>query len=664
MARPVALRSSIGGLLLAALLAACSGSRPTPAATAPAPGKGSNGSAAARAMVVPPLEGYELAVGRGTRTRTGAPGPHYWQQWADYKLEAELNPVSKRMSGKGTISYQNRSPDTLKTVYIQLLQNIFAPGARHNTGVPWSVEGVELGRVAAQGTDLAAGGGEGPGYDVNGTIMRIRLPKPLPPGGTADFALDWKLRVPPDGAPRGGQDGEVYFMNYWYPQMAVYDDINGWQIDQYLGNAEFYMGYGNYDVSLTVPAGWLVTATGTLQNPQDVLAQQTRARLDSARSATGVVHVVTDLDREPGRSTTAGKDGRLTWRFRAQNVRDVAWAASSRYLWDATAAPVGDADGDGRPDTALIQSFYRPEQRINHWDESARYAQYSIEFYSKYLWPYPYPHMTAVDGPESCGGMEYPMMTCIGGQWDTLGMYEVTTHEIGHMWFPMVVGSDEKRFAWMDEGLTQFDQSQSMDAFFKGFDDEARNRKNYLDFAATGGEVELMHHGDRFPNYPAYGVAAYYKPATALVALRGVLGRDLFDKAFKEYGRRWRYRHPSPYDFFATFEDVSGRDLSWFWRTWFFETWRLDQAIDTVATVGDSLEVGIENRGKAPMPVHLVVTRTDGRADSLDVPVDVWLGGAKRTTVRVAKEPAVKSIEIDPARDFPDVDRDNQRWPR
>ena len=664
MARPVALSSSIGGLLLAALLAACSGSRPTPAATAPAPGKGSNGSAAARAMVVPLLEGYELAVGRGTRTRTGAPGPHYWQQWADYKLEAELNPVSKRMSGKGTISYQNRSPDTLKTVYIQLLQNIFAPGARHNTGVPWSVEGVELGRVAAQGTDLAAGGGEGPGYDVNGTIMRIRLPKPLPPGGTADFALDWKLRVPPDGAPRGGQDGEVYFMNYWYPQMAVYDDINGWQIDQYLGNAEFYMGYGNYDVSLTVPAGWLVTATGTLQNPQDVLAQQTRARLDSARSATGVVHVVTDLDREPGRSTTAGKDGRLTWRFRAQNVRDVAWAASSRYLWDATAAPVGDADGDGRPDTALIQSFYRPEQRINHWDESARYAQYSIEFYSKYLWPYPYPHMTAVDGPESCGGMEYPMMTCIGGQWDTLGMYEVTTHEIGHMWFPMVVGSDEKRFAWMDEGLTQFDQSQSMDAFFKGFDDEARNRKNYLDFAATGGEVELMHHGDRFPNYPAYGVAAYYKPATALVALRGVLGRDLFDKAFKEYGRRWRYRHPSPYDFFATFEDVSGRDLSWFWRTWFFETWRLDQAIDTVATVGDSLEVGIENRGKAPMPVHLVVTRTDGRADSLDVPVDVWLGGAKRTTVRVAKEPAVKSIEIDPARDFPDVDRDNQRWPR
>jgi hypothetical protein len=664
MARFAASRRLLAGYALT-LVSACSGSRPTAAAPAPAASRSSDGLPAARAMAVPVLEGFETAVGRGTRTRTGVPGPRYWQQWADYKLSAELNPVSKRMTGTGTIRYSNRSPDTLRTVYIQLLQNIFAPGARHNTSVPWSVEGIELGRVAAQGTTLAAAGGEGPGYEVSGTIMRLRLPKPLAPGGTAELAFDWKLRVPPDGAPRGGQDGEVYYMNYWYPQMAVYDDVNGWQIDQYLGNAEFYMGYGNYDVSLTLPAGWLVTATGTLQNPDEVLTAQTRARLDSARSAAGVVHVVTDLDREPGRSTTAGKDGKLTWHFRAENVRDVSWAASSRYLWDATNAAVGDANDDGRPDTTLIQAFWRPEQKVNHWDESARYSRHSIEFFSKFLWPYPYPHMTAVDGPVSCGGMEYPMMTCIGGQWDTLGMYEVTTHEIGHMWFPMMVGSDEKRFAWMDEGFTQFDQSQSMADFFKGFDDEARNRKYYLDEAASaGGEVELMHHGDRFPSYNEYGVAAYYKPATILVALRGVLGRDVFHKAFVEYGRRWRYKHPTPYDFFDTMEDVSGRDLSWFWRAWFFETWRLDQAIDTVATVGDSLEIGIENRGKAPMPVPLVVTRADGRADSVTVPVDVWLGGARRTTVRVAREPAVKSIEIDPGREFPDVDRDNQRWPR
>jgi len=592
------------------------------------------------------------------------PGPKYWQQWADYRLEAELNPVSKRLTGKGKITYYNRSPDTLPVVYVQVLQNIFAPGARHNTNVPWSVEGIDLARVAAQGQDLARLEGEVPGYQVNGTVMRIRLPKPIVPGGSADFEFAWKLRVPPDGAPRGGQDGEVYYLSYWYPQMAVYDDINGWQTDQYFGTAEFYMGYGNYDVSLTVPAGWLVDATGTLQNRDEVLSPQTRSRLDSASHASGVVHVVTESDRAAGKSTTTGKDGKLTWHYKAQMVRDVSWATSAKYLWDATTAAVGDANGDGRPDTTAIYSFYRPEQRINHWDESARYSQYSIQFFSRYLWPYPYPHMTAVDGITSCGGMEFPMMTCIGGQWDTLGLYEVITHEIGHMWFPMQVGSDEKRYAWMDEGFTQFDQSQSMDEFFKGFDDEERNRRNYLDLAESGNEVEMMRHGDRYPNYPSYGVAAYYKPATILIALRGLLGRETFHKAFTEYGRRWQYKHPSPYDFFDTIENVSGQDLSWFWRTWFFETSRLDQAIDTVAVVGDSLEVVVENRGKAPMPVHLVVTRSDGRADSLNIPVDVWLEGARKTSIRVAREPPVKRVEIDPAKDFPDVDRSNQVWPR
>ena len=207
-------------------------------------------------------------------------------------------------------------------------------------------------------------------------------------------------------------------------------------------------------------------------------------------------------------------------------------------------------------------------------------------------------------------------------------MYEVVTHEIGHMWFPMLVGSDEKRFAWMDEGFTQFNQSQAMADFFKGYDDEAENREPYLNLAVAGGEVELMRHGDRYPNYTAYGTASYYKTATVLVALRGVLGRETVRQArFNEYGRRWMYKHPTPYDFFNTIEDVSGRDLSWFWRTWFFETWKLDQAIDTVTTVGDSLEVVVSNRGKAPMPVHLVVTRSDGQPDTVEVPVSVWFDG-------------------------------------
>jgi aminopeptidase N len=345
-------------------------------------------------------------------------------------------------------------------------------------------------------------------------------------------------------------------------------------------------------------------------------------------------------------------------------VRDVSWASSAKYLWDATNASVGDVNGDGQPDTTAIYAFYRPEQRASHWNESARYSRHSIEFFSRFLSPYPYPHMTAVDGPTSCGGMEYPMMTCIGGQWDTLGLYEVTTHEIGHMWFPMIVGSDEKRYAWMDEGLTQFDQSQAMADFFKGFDDEARNRKNYLDFAEMGSEVELMHHGDRYPSYSSYGVASYYKPATVMVALRAVLGADVFDKAYKEYVRRWAYKHPKPYDLFNTFENVSGRDLSWFWRTWFFETWKLDQAIDTVTTVGDSVQVVLSNEGKAPMPVRLSITRVDGRVERLSLPAESWLHGERRQTVRIAREPAVKSVELDGEKDFPDLDRTNQVWPR
>jgi Peptidase family M1 domain len=656
-------RSTLTALVLAVLVFGCSGGRSAPVTAAPP----ASGTLASRSsLTVPALESFERAVSKGTRSRNGAPGPRYWQQWADYRLEAELNPISKRLTGKGSITYYNRSPDQLNEVYVQLLHNIFAPGSRHNTDVPWAVEGVELSRVAVQGQQLKQIEGEGPGYQVNGTIMRIVLPKPLPAGGKAAFDFAWKLRIPPDGAPRGGQDGEVFYINYWYPQMAVYDDVNGWQIDQYLGNAEFYMGYGNYDVALTVPAGWLVDATGRLQNPAEVLAPQARARLDSAGHARDVVHVVTDLDREVGKSTTAGTNGKLTWRFKAENVRDVSWATSSRYLWDATNADVGDATGDGRADTAAIYSFYRPEQRrISHWDESAKYSRHSIEFFSRYLSPYPYPHMTAVDGPTSCGGMEYPMMTCIGGQWDTLGLYEVTTHEIGHMWFPMIVGSDEKRYAWMDEGLTQFDQSQSMGDFFKGFDDEARNRKNYLDLAEmSGGETELMHHGDRYPSYSSYGVASYYKPATVLVALRAVVGRDTFHKAFTEYIRRWQYKHPSPYDFFHTFEDVSGKDLSWFWRTWFFETWKLDQAIDTVTTAGDSLAITIENRGRAPMPLLLAITRQGGQEQRLTVPVDVWFSGTRRHTIKIAREPAVKTIEVDPDRNFPDVDRSNQVWPR
>ena len=614
--------------------------------------------------VTPPAS-FQRAVEKGTRTPDGRPGPNYWQQWTDYRIEAELDPATHRLTGTATIRYQNNSPDTLRMLVLHLRPNLFAPTAQRNRTVPVT-EPVELASVAVNGETLRAPGSGGvAGYSVNGTLLGVRMRQPLLPKASTELVIAWSYPVPPNGAPRGGWQDSVHYVSYWYPQMAVYDDVNGWTADQYMGNAEFYMGYGSYDVSLTVPSGYLVTATGSLANADSVLSKQTRDRLAQARRSRDIVHVVTEADRGAGKATAPGAGGKLTWRFTADTVRDFAWGTAPDWLWDATHAVVGDATGDGRADTASINSFWRPARRAAFWQENARYTRHSIEFLSQYLWPYPWAHMTSVDGPPSCGGMEYPMMTCIGGARDSTSMYGVTLHEVAHMWFPMQVGSNEKRHSWMDEGLTQFNESQGSIDFFgdTAFVNDVRsNREGYLGFARTGNEVDMMRHGDLYGGNAAFGIASYFKPATLMVALRGVLGEDTFQRALREYGDRWRYRHPTPYDFFSTFEDVAGRNLDWFWTPWFFETWTLDQAIADVAVQGDSVAITIEDRGLVPMPVRLSITRQGAQPDTLTVPVDVWLDGARRHTVTVPARGGVSRVEIDAAEAFPDVDRTNQRW--
>jgi hypothetical protein len=668
-------------LVLAAGSFGCAAPQMVRDPAAPAAGIGNASGGRTRPYPVTEMRGFAAAVERGTRTRSGRPGPRYWQQWARYRLAAELDPVSARLTGRGSVRYFNRSPDTLPDVWIHLHQNLFAPGAPRNEPVP-QTQGLELSRVAAQGAVIEAvppaelvrrtGGG----YVVDATRMRIRLPRPLLPGDSVDLDFQWAFTVPPDGAPREGTDGEVFMIAYWYPQVAVYDDVNGWQRDVYLGTSEFYMGYGDYDAELTVPEGWLIGATGTLTNPGDVLSPETRARLDRARRSADVVQVVADADRGAGRATTRGQNRKLTWRFRAPNVRDFAWGTSSHYLWDATIATTGNAacsagtargeaarGCDARRDTAVIHTFYRPSRRQWAWHQSAKYARHSIEYLSRFLWPYAYPQMTAVDGVVSCSGMEYPMLTCIGGPRDTLSLYSVIVHEFAHMWFPMEVGSDEKRYAWQDEGLTRFNQIQAMQEYFRGYDRLSISRNNYVAIAQSDLEVPLMRHGDEYPYATAaYGVASYDKMALNLEMLRALLGEATFMRAYREYGRRWVNRHPTPYDLWNTFEDVSGRDLDWFWRTWWFETWTLDHAIAGVRSAVGGVEIDIEDRGMAFMPARVAITRADGSVERAEVPVEVWLGGARRHTLRARGSPAVTRVEIDPERRFAYLSRERHRW--
>jgi hypothetical protein len=650
-----------------ATVLACTGAPKAYVESAPAPVAGP-AAASERPIPYPVTEpaGFRRAVERGTRTRTGVPGPNYWQPYTRYQLEAELDPAQNRLTGRVVIRYTNNSPDTLRFLHLHLYQNLFAPDAIRNEQVPIT-GGMTIDRAAMGGQTLERfeRGPVRPGYAVQGTIMRVRPTANVLPGQTVELEFAWHYTVNPDGGPRGGQDGQVWYLAYWYPQMAVYDDVNGWQIDPYMGRSEFYMGYGDYDVALTVPEGWLIGATGELVNAAEVLSPQTRQRLGEARSGRGVTAVVAEADRGAGRATQRGTNGTLTWRFQARNVRDFAFGTSDRYLWDATVAEVGDHNGDGRPDTANAFAFRRPEKR--GWFLGARAVQYSVEFLSRFLWPYPWPTMTAVDGVNSCSGMEYPMITCIGGGNDSMDVWGTTLHETGHMWFPMMVGSDEKRFAWQDEGLTTYNTDiGSWEAGYRrGNDPSAGSRMGYAGFARAGQEVELMRHGDLYPaNSAAYGVASYAKMATNVASLRALLGDSVFLRGYREYGRRWLYRHPTPYDLFNTFNDVAGRDLGWFWRTWFFETWTLDQAIVRVRESGTAYVVEVEDRGLAPMPARLVVTRSDGRQETYEVPVERWLAGHRKAEVGVPQAATVTQVEIDPSGTFPDVDRTNNVWRR
>jgi hypothetical protein len=619
--------------------------------------------------VIPPTE-YQQAIARGTRSSSGAPGPRYWQQWASYDLEARLDPVSKLLDGRVGITYQNNSPDTLPTVFLHLLQNLHAPGAARNerqevTG------GVELRRVVAAGRALTERRDQQAGYRVQGTILGIRLPKPLGPGESVDLAIEWRFTVPQNGAGRMGWSRDnLFYIAYWYPQMAVYDDVVGWQLDQYLGQAEFYTGFGNYRLSVEAPHGWVVMATGRLDNREEVLPDPVLRRLRRAEASDDVVHIIGKDDYGPGKATRRSSTGSLTWRFTADTVRDVSFSATRESRWDAARTPVGDREGDGEADYTRVDAFYR--ETAPRWQQTWRYAQHAIDFLSRWTGhPYPWPHMTAVEAADIIGGgMEFPMMTIMGDyNWrGDSALYYVTVHELAHMWVPMIVGVDEKRHAWMDEGTTSFNENQARKEFFPGRDHDLSDRESYLTVARLGAEGEMMRWSDFHYPGPAYGVASYSKPATLLVALRGLLGEETFVETYQSYIRHWAFKHPKPWDFFNFFTRRSGQDLNWFWRTWYYEMWTLDQAVTSVSTAAAASEgppattIIVEDLGLAPMPTRLAITLENGELLRREVPVTHWLTGARRAEITV--QGAAVRVAIDPDGAFPDTDRTNNVWER
>jgi hypothetical protein len=604
------------------------------------------------------------------RTASGMPGPLYWQQRADYTIHASLDTATHTIRGEETIRYTNNSADTLRFVWLQLDMNAGSPDTRFapllnplGRQEPGFRAGATIERVDAM---RSAGRNARPvaaplTWRVNSTMMRIDLDRPLPPHGVAAIAIAWHHQIPRFGRTGRQQfpEGWLYQVAQWYPRMAVYDDVRGWNTDQYIGSSEFYLEYGDFDVSLTLPAGYTVAGTGTLQNALQVLPAAIRRRLAAASHADTIVHIIDAGEVGTPALLPPGTGATRTWHFTATNVRDFAWAAAPNFLWDATSW-----------DGILMQALYPPTV-TDVWKTAADMNRHAIKTHSRWF-HYPWPTAISVEGP--VGGMEYPMITFDNAR-NEKELYYTIAHEQGHEWFPMMVGSDERLYPWMDEGFNTF-----IDWFsFRDRYPTDTVRIQTLEFGSmhayqaflgkyTGTETPIMETQDRSPSNLMSGWNAYGKPAVALHFLREqVVDSNAFDDALREYVRRWAFKHPQPADFFRTMDNALGENLAWFWRGWFLTSDHLDQAVDSVVqrdSAGRTLSlVYLSSRRRMVAPVDLRLTAADGSTRRVRLPVETWLRGsrARWVTVTPTDQKPVK-IEIDPDQVTPDVDRSNNAW--
>jgi hypothetical protein len=629
------------------------------------------------------------------RTAGGAPGPKYWQQRVDYVIRATLDTVRQSVTGSERVTYHNNSPTPLRYLWFQVDQNIDRPGSRADLmepALPTEVSPAARRFLADEpfqgGYDItrvqvlnAAGRLVDARRIVNGTVMRVDLVKELAPGASAVVEIDWTALVPEGGYNGRGakekvKDGWLYEVAQWFPRASVYDDVNGWQTDQFLGQGEFYLNFGNYDVSLTVPRDHIVSATGTLLNPETVMTATQRARLAKALTDTAPVFIVAPNEVMTAGSRPAGT-GPLTWRFRAENVRDFAWVSSPTYVWDA-------AGFRYRPGSKVIElhSLY-PREAMPLWDKvSTRAIVQTMRTYGRMAFEYPYPKAVNVHGPVF--GMEYPMIAFCGARPAPDGSYtpaversliSVTIHEVGHNWFPMIVASDERKWTWMDEGVNSFLQYYAEQEWEKGYPSRRGPAKNIVAYMQDSVQVPIMTESEDIQ--AAFGNNGYSKPAAGLVMLRErVLGDSLFDAAFKEYAQRWMFKHPQPADFFRSLEDGAGEQLNYFWRGWFYTTHANDQSLAGVTTqradslVGSTVRgrnyvrVTIDNKGGLVLPVELEVTYEDGTTQRIKLPADVWRRNEQRFVHGFFTDKAVLQVIVDPDEAYADVNRENNAWRR
>jgi hypothetical protein len=627
------------------------------------------------------------------RNASGSPGSRYWQQQVDYVIQASLDTVNQSVSGTERVTYHNNSPDRLGYVWFQLDQNIDNPTSRANAiagALPPSIPpqarrflapepfdgGHRITRVAlvdAKGVRSSAR------YLINGTVMKVHLAQPIGTGQSATIEIDWSFNVPEGGRNGRGakelvKDGWMYELAQWFPRTSVYDDVNGWQTDQFLGQGEFYLNFGNYDVSLTVPRDHIVQATGVLQNPGDVLTPTQRQRLLQAWTSDAPVFIVR-ADEVMKPETRPSGTGPLTWRFKAENVRDFAWASSKTFVWDAMGFRYRAAD---KP--IELHSIY-PRDAMPLWDSvSTRAIAQTMKTYGRMSFEYPYPKAVNVHGPVF--GMEYPMVAFCGARPGPDGKYtpglaraliSVTIHEVGHNWFPMVVASDERKWTWMDEGINSFLQYYAEKDWDPAYPSNRGPAKNIVPYMKSPTQVPLMTESNDIQ--ANFGNNGYSKPAAGLVMLREqVLGDSLFDEAFREYSRKWMFKHPQPADFFRSIEEGAGEQLNYFWRGWFYTTWANDQAIESVTTQpGDSLlgdsrrgetyyRIRVENRDGLVMPLHIEVTYDDGTKELVKLPADVWRRNELTFTHGFWSRKVVTQVVLDPNEVFADVDRSNNTW--